>query len=266
LPGPADRWDGGSDYESYVGRWSRRVAEDFVEWVAVPAGAAWLDVGCGTGALTASIIARAAPASIVASDRSPEFVAHAAAEIRDERVEFLVADAAALPLAAASADAVVSGLVLNFLPDPLAALAEFGRVARPGGAVAAYVWDYADGMGPIRAFWDAALELDPAVRELDEAVRFPLCHPGRLHRLFSEAGLRDVGVKTIHAQAVFRDFDDYWTPFLSGVGPAPGYCAALPDDRREALRSRLLARVSADGPGPIAMNARAFAVRGTVPV
>jgi SAM-dependent methyltransferase len=259
-----DRWAGGGDYESYVGRWSRVVAEEFIDWLAAPEGAAWLDVGCGTGALTATILARAAPASVVAIDRSADFVAHASAHVHDRRAVFLVADAAALPLTGTRADVVASGLLLNFLPDPDAALRELRRVARPGAIVAAYVWDYAEGMQPIRAFWDAAIELAPSARESDEATRFPLCAPDRLEKLFVGAGLLDVSVRAIDAEAAFRDFDDYWTPFLSGVGPAPGYCAALPADQREALRSRLLARLSPGG-GPFSLNARAFAVRGSVP-
>jgi SAM-dependent methyltransferase len=260
-----DRWSGGDDYESYVGRWSRRIAVEFIDWLGVPPGRSWVDVGCGTGALTDSITAHAAPASVIAVDRSDDFVAHAAAAIDDRRVVFLVGDAASLPLTGARMDAVVSGLVLNFLPDPGAAVRELGRIARPGGTVAAYVWDYADGMQPIRAFWDAAIELAPSARETEEAARFPLCHPDWLRDLFAESGLREVSVRSIDAEATFRDFDDYWTPFLSGVGPAPGYCAALPADQREALRTRLLERLSPAGSGPIVMNARAFAVRGTVP-
>ena len=177
---------------------------------------------------------------------------------------FLVGDAAALPLVSGRVDAVVSGLVLNFLPDPHAAVRELGRVARPGGTVAAYVWDYAGEMQPIRAFWDAAVELAPAAREADEAVRFPLCSRTAAE-LFGERRPLDVSTRRIDCEAAFRDFDDYWTPFLSGVGPAPGYCAALPADQRERLRARLLARVSPSAAGPIAMNVRAFAVRGTVP-
>jgi SAM-dependent methyltransferase len=260
----SDRWDGGRDYESYVGRWSRLVADVFIEWLGAPAGRAWLDVGCGTGALARSITRLAAPACVVAVDQSADFVAHAAGALDDRRVVFLVGDATSLPLAGASVDVVVSGLVLNFLPDPGAAVRELQRVARPGGTVAAYVWDYADGMQPIRAFWDAAIDLAPSARDVDEAARFPLCHPDQLRNLFVDAGLSGVQTHTIDVEARFRDFDDYWTPFLSGVGPAPGYCAALPADQRDQLRARLLARVSPSGGGPIRMNARAFAARGTV--
>jgi SAM-dependent methyltransferase len=265
IAAASDRWHGGEEYEAYIGRWSRRVSELFIEWLDAPAGRSWLDAGCGTGALAASITAHAAPACVVAVDRSADFVAHAGGELDDPRVVFLVGDAAALPLTAARMDMVVSGLVLNFLPDPRAAVTELRRVARPGGTVAAYVWDYADGMQPIRAFWDAAIELAPSAQDADEAVRFPLCHPDQLQTLFAESGLSAVATHSIDIEATFRDFDDYWTPFLSGVGPAPGYCAALPADQREALRARLLARLSPAGTGPIVMNARAFAVRGTVP-
>jgi SAM-dependent methyltransferase len=260
-----DRWSGGDEYESYVGRWSRGVAAEFLAWLAAPAELSWLDAGCGTGALTDSILARAAPASVIAVDRSADFVAHASRAIDDRRVVFLVGDAASLPLADGRVDAVASGLVLNFLPDPAAAVAELRRVTRPGGTVAAYVWDYADGMQPIRAFWDAAIQLAPAASELDEAVRFPLCRPDRLCDLFAGSGLSEVSALSIDAAATFRDFDEYWTPFLSGVGPAPGYCASLPADQREALRARLHDRLSPSGSGPIVMNTRAFAVRGTVP-
>ena len=136
-------------------------------------------------------------------------------------------------------------------------------MTRPGGAVAAYVWDYADGMEPIRAFWEAALELAPSARSADEAVRFPLCDPARLHDLFATAGLREPATHAIDVTSTYRDFDEYWAPFLTGVGPAPGYCAALAPDQREALRARLRARLAPSG-GPIVMRARAFAVRGAV--
>jgi SAM-dependent methyltransferase len=265
IAAPSDRWQGGDEYEAYVGRWSRRVAELFLLWLGVPLGRSWVDVGCGTGALTSSIASIAAPASIVGIDGSRDFLEAAARRLDDRRAVFVTGDASALPLASGRADAVVSGLVLNFLADPAEALAEWRRVARPGGVVAAYVWDYADGMQPIRAFWDAAIELDDAAAELDEAVRFPACDPDSLAALSGAAGLASISTREIVIEARFRDFDDYWAPFERGVGPAPGYCAALPDDRREALRARLRERLSPSGAGPIVLQARAFAVRGSAP-
>jgi SAM-dependent methyltransferase len=265
MPGEArDRWEGAGDYEAYVGRWSRLVAPAFLAWLDMPAERAWLDAGCGTGALTAAIAADAAPASVVAIDQSPSFAGAAGDALGDRRLTFLVGDATALPLTDARIDVAVSGLLLNFLPDALGAVREWLRVTRPGGIVAAYVWDYAEGMEPIRAFWDAAVELEPSARTADEAVRFPLCHPDRLREAFSGAGLAGVVTDTIDVQSTYVSFDEYWAPFLTGLGPAPGYCAALPPDAREALRAHLLARLSSSG-GPLAMAARAFVVCGTVP-
>jgi SAM-dependent methyltransferase len=260
---PADRWQGGEAYEAYIGRWSRPVAAGFVEWLAAPAGRSWLDVGCGTGALSAAILTGAAPALVVGIDQSTNFVELAARRLDDRRAVFLVGDATALPLAPAQLDVIVSGLVLNFLPDPQAAIAELTRTARPGGTVAAYVWDYAEGMEPIRAFWNAAVALAPAARTLDEAVRFPLCREDRLRELF-ERELDAVETRGIEIEARFRDFDDYWTPFLSGVGPAPGYCASLGERERNALCALLRDHLTPADDGTIVLRARAFGVRGTV--
>jgi SAM-dependent methyltransferase len=261
--GRGDRWTGGDDYESYVGRWSRGVAVEFVDWLDAAPGRSWLDLGCGTGALTTAILDRAEPAAVVGVDPSASFIDHARAATPDRHAVFLTGDALALPLASHSADLVVSGLVLNFIPDTSAALIECIRVARPGATIAAYVWDYAEKMEPIRAFWDAAIALDPSVRELDEARRFPLCAPDELRALFTAAGLDAVADRTIDVVARFASFDDYWTPFLSGTGPAPGYCAGLPEEGREALRALLAERFPPARDGSITMTARAFAVRAT---
>ena len=260
-----DRWTGGDDYDAYIGRWSRPVAAAFVDWMAVRAGRDWVDVGCGTGALSAAILAGADPASLVGIDPSADFVEAAAARVVDRRARFAVGAAGAIPLETAAADVVVSGLVLNFIPDLGSALAELLRVTRPDGVVGGYVWDYAEGMELIRRFWDAAIELEPAARELDEGIRFPICAPGPLQRAFTSAGLARVEVRPIDVPTVFRDFDDYWTPFLSGVGPAPGYAAALDPARRVALRSRLDATLPREPGGRIALTARAWGVWGRRP-
>jgi SAM-dependent methyltransferase len=260
----ADRWAGGDDYERYVGRWSRAVAPRFIDWLAVAAGSRWVDVGCGTGALTATILASAAPAAVLAIDPSADFVAHARSTIANEGARFEVASAGAIPAESGEADAVVAALVLNFVPDVDVALAEMRRVARAGGIVAAYVWDYAGRMDLTRRFWDAAIALDPAAIEADEGRRFPICRPDALSARFADAGLRDVEVVPIDVPTVFADFDDYWTPFLSGIAPAPGYAMRLDEDRRAALRERLRATLPAEPDGSIAMIARAWAARGTV--
>ena len=255
-------WASGERYEPYVGRWSRLVATEFVRWLAQPAGRDWVDVGCGTGALTSTILRDADPASVVGVEPSEAFAGYAREHVTDPRAEFHVAGAAALPLPDGSADVLVSGLVLNFVPDQPAALAEARRVVRPGGTVAAYVWDYAEGMRLMRCFWDVAGELDPAVAAIDEAATFPVCSPEPLAALFGD--LDGVEVREITVPTVFRDFDDYWTPFLGGGAPAPAYAVSLDPPRQAALREALRARLPVQPDGTIPLTARAWAVRGRV--
>jgi SAM-dependent methyltransferase len=257
-----ETWAVGAAYELYVGRWSRRVAAEVLRWLAVPAEARWLDVGCGAGALAQTVLAQAAPAAVMGVDRSAGFAAHARSQTPDPRARFAVGDAVRLPVAAGAFDAVVSGLVLNFVPQPERAAAEMARAARPGGVVAAYVWDYAGRMQLMRHFWNAAAALDPAALDLDEGRRFPLCQPEPLQALFAGAGLRQVEARPVDIATDFRDFDDYWTPFLGGQGPAPGYAMALSDERRADLRERLRASLPAALDGSIPLVARAWAVRG----
>jgi len=257
-----DVWAAGKLYEPYVGRWSRMVAHEFVDWLAMSPDKDWLDVGCGTGALSQTIIERCSPASVTGVDPSDAFIEHARAHVRGP-VRFVVGDAQSLPLDAASADAAVSGLVLNFVPRPQVALAEMVRVVRPGGAIAAYVWDYAQRMELMRYFWDAAVQLDPAARPLDEGLRFPMCEPAPLAELFEGAGLQRVQGREIEVPTRFRDFDDYWSPFLGGQGPAPGYAMSLDEPRRAALRDLIRSRLPVSADGSINLVARAWAVRGT---
>jgi len=257
-----DVWASGDRYEPYVGRWSRLVARDFVAWLGVPPGKRWLDVGCGTGALAETALNLAAPATVLGVDPAEGFLANANRYVTDPRARFELAGAEALPVADEAFDVAVSGLVLNFVPDPAKAAREMRRAVGPGGFVAAYLWDYAGEMQMMRRFWDAAVALDPEARAKDEGVRFPLCQPAPLEALFKGAGLRNVAVKTIDVPTVFKDFDDFWTPFLSGQAPAPGYCMSLSEERRAALREHLRATLPIRANGAIHLIARAFAVRG----
>lgn len=257
-----DNWANGDMYERYIGRWSRLVAREFLNWLAVPAGSQWLDVGCGTGVLSQSILQLAEPAHIKGIDRSEGFVNFARERVQDSRVRFEVGDAEALTEAPNTFDAVVSGLVLNFIPRPERALAEMTRVIRPDGVVAVYVWDYAEGMQLIRHFFDAAIALDPKAIEHDEGPRFPICHPDALRELFTASGLRNVEVCPIEVPTVFSDFDDYWSPFLGGQGPAPSYAMSLSEESRALLRERIHANLPFDSNGTISLIARAWAARG----
>jgi SAM-dependent methyltransferase len=239
---PDDVWAAANAYEPYIGRWSRLVARAFLEWLAAPTAARWLDIGCGTGALTSTVLATGARDPSTLQTRS--------------------GDARQLPLPAASTDTVVSGLVLNFVPQPELAIAEMARVVRSGGTVGLYVWDYADGMQMIRHFWDAAIALDSRAAPLDEGSRFPVCQPQKLEELFEGAGLKWVESRAIDVPTHFSDFTDYWTPFLGGQGPAPGYAMSLDGDQRARLRDHLRAQLPTTVDGSIELIARAWAVRG----
>jgi SAM-dependent methyltransferase len=254
-----ESWASGDAYEPYVGRWSRLVAEEFVDWLAPADGLRWLDVGCGTGALTTTVLRRCDPEAVVGVDPSPAHVAWAAAHVDDPRARFETGDAGRLP--PGPFDVAVSGLVLNFVPDLDAALAAMAA-AVPDGTVAAYVWDYAERMQLMRHFWDEAVALDPAAARLDEGAKFTVCRPDRLEDLWRRAGLSGVETRAVEVPTVFADFDDYWTPFLGGQGPAPAYVVALDEDRRSALRERLRHRLPAAPDGSIHLVARAWAVRG----
>jgi len=255
-----DRWQDASSYERFMGRWSRPLARELVGWLGVRPGAAWLEVGCGTGSLTSAICERADPAVVVACDTAPDYVAHCRQQIRDERLTVVPVPPDGLPARAGGFDAVVSSLVLNFLPTPVDALARMRDACAPGGRVAACVWDYAEGMEFLRAFWDATVAFDPAARDLDEGRRFPICRPEPLRAAFEAAGLESVRVEAIGVATTFADFDDFWAPFLDGPGPAPGYVASLDEASRRRLADRLR---DALGPGrPIALRARAWAASG----
>ncbi len=258
----ADRWGNGASYERYVGRWSRLVAPKFLAWLAAPMGKRWLDVGCGAGALTQTILADAEPGAVTGIDLSEGFLAYARAMTPDPRARFIACDAQALPDDLGAVDVAVSGLALNFVPDPARAVAEMARVTSPGGTVAAYVWDYAGQMQFMRYFWDAVAALDPMSRAMDEGARFPICQPDALNRVFTATGLGAVSIRAIDIPTVFRDFDDYWTPFLGGQGSAPSYTMALDEQRRSALREHLRTTLPVAPDGTIPLIARAWAVRG----
>jgi SAM-dependent methyltransferase len=258
-----DTWERGSPYERYVGRWSRQVAPKFLSWLNIPAGRRWLDVGCGTGALGAAIVDRCSPSSVAGVEPSDGFLETAKKNLAG-RAALHQGSATAIPLNDASVDVVVSGLVLNFVPDQRAALLEMARVTGKGGTIAAYVWDYAGKMELMRFFWDAAVELDPDAAKLDEGVRFPLCRPEALEELFASTGLEEVEAKPIDIPTAFANFDDYWEPFLGGQGPAPAYVMSLDETARVRLRDRIRERLPIAANGSISLVARAWAGRASV--
>jgi SAM-dependent methyltransferase len=257
-------WASGAAYEPYVGRWSRKVAREFLSWLHIPAQSRWLDVGCGTGAISQTILELTAPSAVKGVDRSEAFLQYARHQVVDARVTFDVSDAQAINEPSATYDAAISGLVLNFVPEPGRMAAEMARVTKSGGTVALYVWDYIDKMEMMRHFWNAAAALDPAGDSVDEGKRFPICQPEPLANLFRSAGLQQVETRPIDIPTDFVDFDDYWTPFLSGQAPAPRYAMSLSEERRAALRDYIRDHLPIQADGSIHLVARAWAVRGTV--
>jgi SAM-dependent methyltransferase len=253
----------GDAYEHYVGRWSRPVGQMFLNWLAPPPGLRWADVGCGTGALTDTILQQSNPEQIVGIEPSEGFLALAKSRVTDERAEFRTGDALSLPLENSKVDVVVSGLVLNFVPDKAQALKEMVRVVKPGGTIAAYVWDYAGEMQLMRYFWNEVSELFPDGATKDEGKQFPICKPEPLADLFSSAGLNAIETTALDAPTVFSDFDDYWSPFLRGQGPAGAYCVSLSEDQREQLQGNLEIKLPFASDGSIPLIARAWAVRGS---
>ncbi|MFI5713947.1 class I SAM-dependent methyltransferase [Kribbella sp. NPDC051620] len=255
-------WSQGEIYESYVGRWSRLVAKEFVAWLDQPAGLRWLDVGCGTGALTSAVLAQAEPSAVVGVDQSEGFVGYARGAVADERARFQVLPAEELCAEAVggAVDVVVGGLVLNFIPERVEALR---RMRELGRTVAFYVWDYAEGMQLMKYFWDAAGDVVPEDRERDEGRAFPFCNPAGLEGLFTEAGFRDIATRGIVVPTVFESFDAYWTPFLGGQGVAPAYLRSLEPDAQAAVRDLVESRLPTNPDGSIELTARAWSARGS---
>ena len=200
-----DTWDAGNSYDAYMGRWSRKIADQFLKWISVREGLDWLEIGCGTGALSSRILSQCNPGSLIGIEPSEGFAKTASKNVPDSRAEFQVGDAEKLPLADNSKDVAVSALVLNFIPDKQKALSEMIRVLRPGGLIAFYVWDYPGrGVQLMQAFWDAAASLDSAASDLAEDKRFPDCTEDGLIKLTTNAGLGGVESTAIEAPTVFK--------------------------------------------------------------
>jgi SAM-dependent methyltransferase len=261
----SDSWASGESYQRYVGRWSKLVASEFIGWLDAPPQKHWLDIGCGTGSLSRAILELTSPATVKGIDPSQSHVSFAHDTIHDERAGFFVGTAESVQLPSDSFDFVVSGLVLNFVPDPERGVSEMKRLTHKGGIIGAYVWDYADKMELMRYFWNAAVAFDKTAVALDEGNRFPLCRPEALEALFTAVGLQNVDVRSIDIPTRFENFKDLWLPFLGGQGPAPGYAMSLDEERRSLLRDRLRSALPVTDDGSINLIARAWAVKGIRP-
>ena len=259
-----DSWSNATSYESYIGRWSRLVAPEFIRWIKQINNLTWLDVGCGTGALSDTIIKLNNPKKVIGIDPSESHIQFTKEYFKaNEHASFQVSDATNLPLNDDSVDVIASGLVLNFIGDIEIdkAIAEFKRVSRNYGTICAYVWDYNNKMEMLRYFWDAAISLFEDAHDKDEAVRFPICNANLLKQLFRSGGLREIETTYIDVPIVFKDFNDFWNPFLSGQAPAPGYCMSLSEDARQKLKNKLRDVLPVEEDGSIHLIARAISIK-----
>jgi SAM-dependent methyltransferase len=246
MTGVRDQWSVGLSYEDFMGRWSRRLATEFISWLRIPRGVHWLDAGCGTGALADAVCSHADPASVVCCDPVTPFVEYARGHSRDARQSFMIAGVDSLPHRSGGYGSVTSLLVLNFLSDPEGAVLETRSVAAPRSTVSACVWDYSDEMLLLHHFWDAAVSQDSAASALDEGNRFPLGRPDALTALFRDGGFGGVRCEPIEIRTVFASFDDYWRPFLLGTGPTPSYVALLAPTVARTYRGSLKRRCNED--------------------
>jgi SAM-dependent methyltransferase len=257
----------GAAYEQQMGRWSRRLAEPFLDFAELGDGGQILDLGCGTGSLTLALAGRLSTSRIVGLDASGAYIDHAQRYISDPRIEFHVGDACAMPFPDASFDHVLSMLVLPFVPNTADALAEIRRVARPGAVVAAASWDARGGVVAQRLFVDTAAMLDPKADAL-RAKNFtrPTTRPGDLAAAWRHAGFLDIRETMLTIRMEYADFDDYWGPLIGGQGPAAAYVATLDASMIARLREHVRrAYLDADPDGPRSYAATAWAVKGRVP-
>src|SRR5918996_2851353 len=258
-------WTEAEAYEQLMGRWSRKLAPLLIEFAGVQDGDRVLDVGCGTGALTRTLLERMPHSEVVGVDMSSTFIEHGRQQLINPRVSLEVGDAQTLPYPNADFDKCLSLLVLNFVPDAPQAAGEMCRVTRPGGTVAAAVWDYGEGMEMLRILWDTAVALDPGAEPKHER-NMPYCRKSELSALLTEGGLQNVEETSLTIPLEFGSFQDYWTPFLSGVGPSGSYVSSLPAEHQSALQDHLRQRLlGGRGDQPFTLQARAWAVQGTVP-
>jgi SAM-dependent methyltransferase len=258
-PGPDETFFQAVDaYERFMGRYSRPLAYEFARAADVAAGERVVDVGCGTGALTSVLAELVGPELIAAADPSEPFVEECRARVPGADVR--VGPAEALPFGDETFDCALAQLVFHFVSDQAAGVAEMARVTRPGGRVAACVWDFTGGMTMLRAYWDAALEVDPDAP--DEVGRFG-GRPGELAQMWRDRGLRDVTDGSLTVSSQYHDFDELWESFLGGVGPVGAHAASLDESRRDAVRGVLRRRLGSPV-GSFSLTARAWYATGVV--
>jgi SAM-dependent methyltransferase len=252
-------WNDSAGYEAYVGRWSRALAPRFLAWLQLSSRLKWLDVACGTAAVTAAIVRFCDPEEVVGLDSSADYLDAARGNCPDPRARFLPGDATALPFPSATFDVSISGLALNFIPYDRS-LAEQRRVVRSGGMIAAYVWDYAGEYEFARRFWDTALSIDPRAAAYDPGRKAAICSEKNLASAFLGAGCTRVETAVLDETGEFPSREDYWHAFDGRQGSTAEYLSMLTDEMRTRLRDTLLSAMNPTG--PVRLKLRALAVKG----
>ena len=255
-------WNSSDAYDRYMGRWSRKAAPLFLNWLDAPAENSWVYMGCGSDGLTHQIATNCSPSQLLGIDSPEGFLKAAKGQVPS--AEFRVGSAVKLEIPDSSMDFAVCGLVLNFVPAGGKVISEMAHIVRPGGTVASYVWDYAGHTPIMRCFFDAALAIDTGASAFDDGVNAPICRPQPLKDAFGFAGLVDVETTAIDIPTPFVDFDDYRSPFMGGTGSAPRYCMSLEDSVRNQIETSIQAKLPTGPDGEILLAARAWAVKGTV--
>jgi SAM-dependent methyltransferase len=256
VSGGAETFRAAAAYDRHVGRYAQQLASALIAFAGIEPGMRALDVGCGPGALTAALADMLGAANVSAADPSEPFVE--ACRQRSPGVNVVVAAAEALPFESTEFEVTLSQLVVNFMQDAQAGVREMARVTLPGGVVASSVWDYAGEMTLLRAFWDAARDVEPERGgAADEGVVMRWCREGELAELWRAAGLQDVSSGALTVRASYTDFEDLWSPFPTGVAPSGAFCKSLNDERRAALHDAYRQRLGV-GNGPFELTARAW--------
>ncbi len=262
-PTPTAVFADGEGYEKFMGQWSRVAGRLFLDWLSLPKGLKWLDVGCGTGAFTETIQQTCAAAEIVAIDPAATQVACAQSRNTAQGAQFQVVDARSMPFNNGRFDVAVSALVLNFIPDREKAVAEMRRVVRPGGTVAAYVWDFAGRRGTNQHLYPAIAELEGA-GQMPAALNADSTSQDKLKNLFDSAGLTHVVTRPIEIAVTFPNFDDYWSSNTGFATPVASIVKGLTEEKRQRLMQSVKVRLPTDGDGKIRYTAQVNAVRGRV--